>query len=85
MAYPPTPAKRVGKGDSFFREAIRREPMVSPETSPATIKTLSSPSLEAMSKTAWPENEKYLFSSRKKPTLITLLKHLAVLNIFKIP
>jgi len=49
LTCPPTPAKRRGKGEKSLSEAIRREAMESPETSPATRKTLSSPSLAAMS------------------------------------
>uniref|UniRef100_A0A2P2MRG0 Putative lipid-A-disaccharide synthase n=1 Tax=Rhizophora mucronata TaxID=61149 RepID=A0A2P2MRG0_RHIMU len=44
IADPPTPEKRTGTGQSFFKDDMRREPIVSPETSPATIKTRSSPS-----------------------------------------
>jgi len=47
--YPPIPEKRTGKGERSLREAIRREAMESPETSPATMKTLNSPSLAAIS------------------------------------
>lgn len=47
--YPPIPENRTGKGERSLREAIRREAMESPETSPATIKTLNSPSLAAIS------------------------------------
>ena len=49
LTCPPTPAKRRGKGEKSLSEAIRREAMESPDTSPATRKTLSSPSLAAMS------------------------------------
>lgn len=46
---PPTPAKRTGNGESFLSDAMSREAMESPDTSPATMKTLSSPSRAAMS------------------------------------
>lgn len=55
--YPPTPAKRTGKGDTVLREAMRREAMVSPETSPATTNTLNSPSPAATPSTDLPESE----------------------------
>lgn len=67
IAYPPTPEKRTGTGESFFRVAIKREPMVSPETSPETMKTLSSPSLAAMSITHLLETDIYLFISLENP------------------
>lgn len=50
-AYPPTPAKRNGKGEIFLREDMRREAIASPDTSPATMNTLSSPSLDPISAT----------------------------------
>ena len=57
FTYPPTPENLTVKGDILFNEAIRREPMVSPETSPATKNTLSSPSLAAISTTALLETD----------------------------
>ena len=72
LAYPPTPWKRRGKGESFLREHIRREPMLSPETSPATMKTLSSPSTAAFSITDFflALNEANLRVKRGKQSLI---------------
>jgi len=58
LTCPPTPAKRRGKGEKRLSEAIRREAMESPDTSPATRKTLSSPSLAAMSIGALEEENK---------------------------
>jgi len=56
------PENRTGKGERSLREAMRREAMESPETSPATMKTLNSPSLAAISigglNLAWFEDEK---------------------------
>lgn len=78
-AYPPTPAKRIGKGEIPFKEAMRREPIVSPETSPETMKTLSSPSLAAMSIGALRETEKDL-TSHEKPLLLLPFKFHIVLN-----
>lgn len=70
----------MGKGQSFFRETIRRDPIVSPETSPATMKTLSSPSLEAISTAAWLETEKELLDNRNNPASTQGLKFRLVLH-----
>ena len=43
------PEKRTGKGERSLSEVMRREAMESPETSPATMKTLNLPSLAAIS------------------------------------
>jgi hypothetical protein len=49
--YPPTPAKRTGTGESALSDAMSREASESPETSPATTNTRSSPSRTAASTT----------------------------------
>ena len=41
--YPPTPENLKGGGESLLRDAMSREAIVFPETSPETIKTLTSP------------------------------------------
>jgi hypothetical protein len=83
--YPPTPQKRIGTGQSFFKDAMRREPIVSPETSPATMKTLSSPSFAAISITALSETDIYLLSSLGRPTSFPLFNlHIVLNNISKI-
>lgn len=74
LGYPPTPAKRRGEGESVLREDIRREPIVSPETSPETIKTLSSPSLAAMSATlVFETKEKFLEINEIPETNLSLI------------
>lgn len=78
--YPPTPPTRKGYGESFFSAAIRREPIASPETSPATKKILISPSLEARSTAAWPEVEIYFLTAGKKNKLVLLLEFRLILS-----
>jgi hypothetical protein len=85
IAYPPIPEKRIGTGHRFFKDAMRREPMVSPETSPATMKTLSSPSFTAISITALPETDTYLLINLERPTSLPLFNfHIVLNNISKI-
>jgi hypothetical protein len=75
----------MGRGESFFKEAIRREAIESPETSPATMNTLSSPSLSPMSTTVLLRTEKDLLRRLEKPISPPFFISLMVLNsIFNI-
>lgn len=86
LTYPPTPEKHTGTGASFLNAFMRREARVSPETSPATMKTLSSPSLTALSRTLLLEVDTHFLCNLHKPTLVLLLLPHILLNIiFIIP
>lgn len=78
--YPPTPEKCIGTGESRFKDAMSLAPMVSPETSPETIKTLSSPSFSATSNTFLLETDKHLLTSLKQPTCFSPFAFHMVLN-----
>lgn len=80
--HPPTPENWIGKGQSIFKEAIRREAMASPETSPETTKTLSSPSLSAMSAAFLYDTDIDLLTNLEK--LIFMLAFFVVNNISRI-
>lgn len=64
----------IGNGESFVKAAIKREPIASPEASPATKNILISPSLEAKSTADCLEVEKYFPNDDRKYEVVLLFE-----------